>query len=507
MKVLIIEDNKDHQLLYVNRLLSFIPESNITAVASALEGLKKISSSISGYDLILLDYMLPDMDGIAFLQHLNDTGRNFDPVIMITGHGDQETAVSALKAGAIDYLVKPNLDRLQEIITSLKTPKAIFSAENIHLSFLGMDDRHGPQVIATEMLPFSTKNLILKYSPFYMAAIGQGEQKNEGLYGPLPSHSEYLALVYGRKMFDKSKVDTRSKGRIFTLSVIFFHRQFIHYFQHFRQIEQTISKTLDRINDINEIGEDFLLDFKQKIYSALSIRDLTVSLGSRNEALEKEYREANLLSTLLLEMIPIYMNDHRVTIPEIVKKELMNKMASVPAEIKDQMAVIEILHALKTSEESFEKIKLVEFLQDSSKEYDEEDLTFNISTDDEKAMKAVSFCQKENLRKSFSFLNIIQRNSTDYSYLKPEIKVELSGDFLKFTTIFQLKKGAEEVISFIESLKWHPELPRDAQLGLLIFLGMKSFLRKHKGHVHLNYSKTVRKLEVIMNLPIISIVN
>lgn len=58
-------------------------------------------------DAILLDYMLPDLDGIDFLKELKiQSGRDNLPVVMLTGQGNEGIAVSAMKAGASDYLVK-----------------------------------------------------------------------------------------------------------------------------------------------------------------------------------------------------------------------------------------------------------------------------------------------------------------------------------------------------------------------------------------------------------------
>ncbi|MGB3787108.1 MAG: ATP-binding protein [Phormidesmis sp.] len=59
-------------------------------------------------DLILLDYMLPDLDGIEFLEALKDL-TPLPPVIMLTGEGNEKVAVEAMKIGVRDYLVKGDL--------------------------------------------------------------------------------------------------------------------------------------------------------------------------------------------------------------------------------------------------------------------------------------------------------------------------------------------------------------------------------------------------------------
>ncbi len=71
-------------------------------------------------DIFLLDYFLPDMDGVEFLQQLQQqTGRNTFPVIMFTGQGNLQIAVDLLKNGAQDYLEKSQITPqiLQKSIT------------------------------------------------------------------------------------------------------------------------------------------------------------------------------------------------------------------------------------------------------------------------------------------------------------------------------------------------------------------------------------------------------
>ncbi|MAP93360.1 MAG: DNA-binding response regulator [Ponticaulis sp.] len=55
---------------------------------------------------ILLDVRMPDIDGLTVLEELRGRG-NFWPVIVLTGHGDVSTAVTAMKSGATDFLEKP----------------------------------------------------------------------------------------------------------------------------------------------------------------------------------------------------------------------------------------------------------------------------------------------------------------------------------------------------------------------------------------------------------------
>jgi diguanylate cyclase (GGDEF)-like protein len=76
--------------------------------AAALEQVKN-----KGYELIVTDMRLPGMDGLTLLKTLRSTNRDTD-VIVITGYGSVENAVECMKAGALDYLIKPfTVDQIQ----------------------------------------------------------------------------------------------------------------------------------------------------------------------------------------------------------------------------------------------------------------------------------------------------------------------------------------------------------------------------------------------------------
>jgi len=86
------------------------------------EAIEKLSAQ--HYDLCLTDMRLPDGDGLQVVRHIAQ--HNLDvPVAVITAHGNMENAVTALKAGAFDYLSKPvSLDQLRTLVKSaLKLPQ------------------------------------------------------------------------------------------------------------------------------------------------------------------------------------------------------------------------------------------------------------------------------------------------------------------------------------------------------------------------------------------------
>ncbi len=106
--ILIIDDEKAIRKT-LSEILSF-EGYKIDEAADGEEGLKKFREKT--YDLVLCDIKMPKLDGIEFLQKAGESNPDV-PVIMISGHGNIETAVEAVKKGAYDYISKPpDLNRL-----------------------------------------------------------------------------------------------------------------------------------------------------------------------------------------------------------------------------------------------------------------------------------------------------------------------------------------------------------------------------------------------------------
>ncbi len=106
--ILIIDDEKAIRKT-LTEILSF-EGYKIEEAADGEEGLKKFKEK--NYDLVLCDIKMPKLDGIEFLQKAGEVNADV-PVIMISGHGNIETAVEAVKKGAYDYISKPpDLNRL-----------------------------------------------------------------------------------------------------------------------------------------------------------------------------------------------------------------------------------------------------------------------------------------------------------------------------------------------------------------------------------------------------------
>ncbi len=104
LRILIIDDNYSDRELFRQLLLKDDPTAY--SISEANLGLNGINLCLSErFDCILLDYFLPDLVGMQFLKYLEDNNQD-TPVIMLTGHGNENIAVQALKHGAADYIPK-----------------------------------------------------------------------------------------------------------------------------------------------------------------------------------------------------------------------------------------------------------------------------------------------------------------------------------------------------------------------------------------------------------------
>ena len=101
LRVLHVEDEKNARLMVADLLGDGVDMTSVETAEEALEACTK-----APFDLTLLDWMLPGMDGGEFLAKVRDTGRA-GRVVVLTAIGTMERAREAMRAGAFDFMVKP----------------------------------------------------------------------------------------------------------------------------------------------------------------------------------------------------------------------------------------------------------------------------------------------------------------------------------------------------------------------------------------------------------------
>ena len=124
MKILVVDDERS-----IRNTLKEILEYEGHEIALAENGLVAIEMvKAKPYDLIFCDIKMPEMDGIEVLDKIQEINSEI-PVVMISGHGNIDTAVESIKKGAYDFIEKP-LD-LNRILITLRnaTDKTVLVKE------------------------------------------------------------------------------------------------------------------------------------------------------------------------------------------------------------------------------------------------------------------------------------------------------------------------------------------------------------------------------------------
>lgn len=140
MRILLVEDDK----WLVNALVYQLKKENY-AVDAALDGETGCELALQNdYDLVLLDRMLPRMDGIELLKHIREKGKTY-PVLFITARDAIEDRVDGLDSGADDYLVKPfdKKEMLARIRALCRRPVSLNTDERVVMDDLVLDPREG----------------------------------------------------------------------------------------------------------------------------------------------------------------------------------------------------------------------------------------------------------------------------------------------------------------------------------------------------------------------------
>ncbi len=128
-KILIIEDEEPIRRVLVRILSDEDSNFEIHEASDGKKGLDLIKND--SFDLVLCDIKMPKIDGIELLQRTRKT--NFTiPFIMLTGHGNIETAVESMKLGAYDFISKPpDLNRLINSVRNALEKKELIAENKI----------------------------------------------------------------------------------------------------------------------------------------------------------------------------------------------------------------------------------------------------------------------------------------------------------------------------------------------------------------------------------------
>ncbi len=304
--ILVIDDENS-----IRRSLKEILEFENHTVDEAEDGEAGYNMALkNNYDLILSDIKMPKLDGLELLQKLNESAV-LSSIIMMSGHGSIETAVSALKSGAYDYLAKPiDLNRLlvtvrnalekNSLLSETKSLKKIV-AKNIDMVGISSEIKAIKELIE-KVAPTDAKVLITGENGSGKELVARWlHQKSKRANGPLIEvncasiPSELIeSELFGHEKGSFTSAFAQKKGKF--------------------ELAEGGTLFLDEIGDMSLSAQAKVLRALQenKITRVGGVKEINVNvriISATNKNLEKEIEKENFRSDLFhrINVIPIHV--------------------------------------------------------------------------------------------------------------------------------------------------------------------------------------------------------
>ena len=181
MRILVIEDNRD----ILANILDYLELKGFT-VDCAQDGLSGMHLALTQtYDLIVLDIMLPGMDGYQLCQKLRQEAGNNTPIIMRTALDALDDRLKGLRAGADDYLVKPFA--LSELVARIEAVlrrssganKRMLEVADLHYNLETLEVSRAGQLLKLNPIGLKLLAILMQRSP----AVVRREALEEALWG------------------------------------------------------------------------------------------------------------------------------------------------------------------------------------------------------------------------------------------------------------------------------------------------------------------------------------
>jgi DNA-binding response OmpR family regulator len=211
MRVLIIEDNRD----LASNMFDFL-EAKGHVVDAAGDGITGMHLAlVNQYDAIVLDLMLPGMDGITLCRKLREEGGKSTPVLMITARDSLDDKIAGLEAGADDYLVKPA--ELREVELRLRVLHRRGGEQALKLKKMVLEDlsldpstcsvKRGDKNIELPPIPYKILETLMARAPqvvsrddIEQAVWGEGRPDSDSLRAHVHLLREIIDKPFERKL-------------------------------------------------------------------------------------------------------------------------------------------------------------------------------------------------------------------------------------------------------------------------------------------------------------------
>ncbi len=202
--VLLIEDHAD-----IAEMVGAYLENREYIIDYAADGITGLHLAVSNeYDAIILDLMLPGMDGLEVCQKIRDDAKSDVPIIMLTARDTLQDKINGLDKGADDYLIKPFA--IQELEARLRSlirrysgdiRKEILSVGELSIDTSTLKVQRGDKELAITPIGLKILSVLMRASP---AVVSRRELERQVWGDILPDSDTLRSHLYNlRKIVDK----------------------------------------------------------------------------------------------------------------------------------------------------------------------------------------------------------------------------------------------------------------------------------------------------------------
>jgi len=190
MNILLIEDNRD----LANNIFDYF-EAKGHAMDLAGDGISGLHfAATNQYDVLVLDLMLPGIDGLTLCKRLRESG-NRTPVLILTARDSLDDKIAGLEAGADDYVVKPfslrEVDaRLHALVrrSQVRETGSILAVGDLSFDTGTFKVKRGERIIELPPVPLKLLEILMRQSPRVLPR----EEIERAIWGDSPPDSDAL---------------------------------------------------------------------------------------------------------------------------------------------------------------------------------------------------------------------------------------------------------------------------------------------------------------------------